>query len=117
MSDSQPTDGRTRSAWIAALNDRLRTTLAGGKVMMTTGVQACGSAFIAKAVVTMKTFTAFDADNDPHTEHDFGAYEVDDHRLFFKIDYYSPDMESGSEDPADSAKTVRVLTLMLAEEY
>ena len=117
MSDSQPTDGRTRSARIAELNDRLRTTLAGGKVMMTAGVQAHGAAFIAKAVTTMKVFAAFDADNDPHHEHDFGAFEVDDHRLFFKVDYYSPDMESGSEDSADPTKTVRVLTLMLAEEY
>ena len=117
MSDSQPTDGRTRSARIAALNDRLRTTLADGKVMLTAGVQACGSTFVAKAISAMQTFTAFDADNDPYHEHDFGAFEVDGHHLFFKIDYYSPDMESGSEDPADSTKTVRVLTLMLAEEY
>ena len=50
-------------------------------------------------------------------EHDFGAFEVDSHRLFFKLDYHAPDMASGSEDPADPAKTVRVLTLMLAAEY
>lgn len=117
MSDSQPTDGRTRSARIAELNDRLRTTLAGGKVMMTAGVQSHGAAFVAKVVAMMKAFTAFDTDNDPYHEHDSGAFEVDGHRLFFKIDYYSPDMESGSEDPADPAQTIRVLTLMLAEEY
>ena len=50
-------------------------------------------------------------------KHDFGAFEVEGHRLFFKIDYYAPDMQHGSEDPADPTKTVRVLTLMLAEEY
>ena len=83
MSDSQPNDGRTRSARIAELNDRLRTTLAGGKVMMTVGVQAHGAAFIAKVVTRMKAFTEFDADNDAYHEHDFGACEVDGHRLFF----------------------------------
>ena len=117
MSASQPTDGRTHSARIAALNDRLRTTLAGGKVMMTAGVQARGSEFVTKAIAAMQVFTAFDADNDPYGEHDFGAFEFDGHRLFFKLDYYSPDMTSGSEDPADPAQTVRVLTLMLTEEY
>ena len=106
-----------RRARIAELNDQLRRTLTGGRVMMTSGVQARGPAFVAKAVATMQKFTDFDTDNDPHGEHDFGAIEVNDDRLFFKIDYYSPDMQHGSEDPANPAQTTRVLTLMLAEEY
>jgi hypothetical protein len=31
--------------------------------------------------------------------------------------YYSPDMEGGSEDPADLEKTTRVLTVMRADKY
>jgi hypothetical protein len=33
------------------------------------------------------------------------------------IDYYAPDMESGSEDPADPDKTMRIMTIMRADEY
>jgi Protein of unknown function (DUF3768) len=59
----------------------------------------------------------FIEDNDPHGEHDFGSFEIEGRKLFFKIDYYDKDMRFGSEDPSDPSKTARVLTLMLAEEY
>jgi hypothetical protein len=62
-------------------------------------------------------FEAFDADNDPHGEHDFGALTVVGERLFFKIDCYDRSLTAGSPDPADAAVTVRVLTVMLAAEY
>jgi len=63
-------------------------------------------------------FDDFNADNDPHREHDFGSFELDGEKLFWKIDYYSTDdPDLGSEDPSDLTKTLRVLTVMLAEEY
>ena len=65
----------------------------------------------------VRQFDRFDSDNDPHGEHDFGSFEIAGQNFFFKVDYYGLDMESGSEDPADPAKTTRVLTVMKAEEY
>ncbi len=65
----------------------------------------------------MATFSDFTPENDPHGEHDFGSFAVAGRKFFFKIDYFDAAMEFGSEDPADPAKTTRVLTIMLAEEY
>jgi hypothetical protein len=63
------------------------------------------------------TFSAFNEDNDPYGEHDFGSFELCSRKFFWKIDYYDKELRCGSEDPADPEKTTRVLTLMLAEEY
>lgn len=60
---------------------------------------------------------AYLAHNDPHGEHDFGSVEFLGRKFFWKLDYYDAAMEFGSDDPADLAKTTRVLTVMLAEEY
>jgi hypothetical protein len=55
--------------------------------------------------------------NDPHEEHDFGAFDADGQRVFFKIDYYDESLSYHSPDPTDPAVTKRVITIMLAEEY
>lgn len=65
----------------------------------------------------VETFDAFTPDNDPHGERDFGAFEHNGERIFWKIDYYDTTMTKGSEDPSDPKQTVRVLTIMLASEY
>ncbi len=49
--------------------------------------QALGSEFVAAALRAVAAFDSFDADNDPHGEHDFGSLEVDGRRLFWKIDW------------------------------
>ncbi|MEQ1514918.1 MAG: DUF3768 domain-containing protein [Usitatibacteraceae bacterium] len=55
--------------------------------------------------------------DDAHGERDFGVFEHQGERLFWKIDYYDPSLSFGSEDPTDLAKTHRVLTILLASEY
>ena len=102
---------------IARLNDELRRTFTGGKIMMTAGISALPDDAKAKVLSAVRSFNDFIEDNDPHKEHDFGSIEVDGEKCFWKIDYYDKSMEYGSENPADPAVTTRVLTIMLAFEY
>ena len=71
----------------------------------------------AKVLQAVRTFDAFDSGNDPHHEHDFLSVEVDGERFFAKFDYYDNDLKYGSEDPSDPEQTIRVLTIMRADEY
>ena len=105
------------SAMIRTLNDCLRKSLAGGRVVMTSGVSALPDDVRARAIEFTRTFNEFTPDNDPHQEHDFGSFEIDDQKFFFKLDYYDKSMKYGSEDPSDPEKTTRVLTIMRADEY
>ncbi|CAN0590562.1 unnamed protein product [Laminaria digitata] len=63
------------------------------------------------------SFDVFTEDNDPHGEHDFGAFEVADQKIFWKIDYFDLALSGYSPDPANRDVTHRVLTIMLASEY
>jgi hypothetical protein len=51
------------------------------------------------------------------TGSDFGIFELDSEKLYWKIGYYARRLKFGSEDPSDPNKTTRVMTVMLAEEY
>lgn len=102
---------------IRTLNDQLRKNLLGGKAVMTPGVAALGSEAVQRLVQTIAVFDEFCAANDPHGEHDFGAFDFDGVEIFFKIDYFDKGLNFHSPDPADPAVTERVITLMLAEEY
>ena len=73
---------------IRMLNDELRQHLLGGGAVMTPGIAALGHEAVQRLVQTIATFDDFCAANDPHGEHDFGAFEFDGVQVFFKIDYY-----------------------------
>jgi hypothetical protein len=102
---------------IAQLNDTFRQTFNGGQVVITAGVQALSPEQQQAVFQVVQTFNIFNEDNDPHGEHDFGAFSLHGQRFNWKIDYYDPSLQWGSEDPADPKQTKRVLTIMLAEEY
>jgi hypothetical protein len=102
---------------IRELNDRFRTTMTGGQVLLTAGVSALPSDVKAIVIRRVATFSDFNADNDPYQEHDFGSFTLAGRKFFWKIDAYDTEMRFGSPDPSDPTKTTRVLTIMFAEEY
>jgi hypothetical protein len=102
---------------IRALNDGLRQQLSTGTAVMTPGIAALGQEAVDRIVKTIAAYDDFCHANDPHEEHDFGAFDAGGHRVFFKIDYYDLGLSMHSPDPADPALTKRVITIMLAEEY
>ena len=102
---------------IAELNDMLRASFLTGTVMRTRGIMELPDDVRQRVHQSMRLFEDFTPDNDPYGEHDFGSFDHNGQKIFWKFDYYAPDMMHGSENPADPSQTVRVLTIMLAHEY
>ena len=102
---------------VRALNDRLRQTRTGGRIILTSGVVALGPDGMEAVLGAVARFDTWTVANDPYDEHDFGAVEACGQRLFWKIDYLAHDMMAGAEDPSDPRQCLRILTIMLASEY
>jgi hypothetical protein len=103
---------------IAALNDLCRTAMGiTGRLVQTPGICALPLRDQSAIRERVELFDAFTPDNDPHQEHDFGSFDHAGESIVWKIDYYDPTLIYGSEDPSDPRLTVRVLTIMLADEY
>ena len=107
----------TQTERIRALNDELRQHLLGGLAVMTPGVAALGPDAVDRIVKTISVFDDFCHANDPHEEHDFGSFEAEGKKIYFKIDYFDSTLTYHSPDPADPSVTERVITIMLDEEY
>lgn len=107
----------TKTERIRALNDQLRTTGQGGQLVVTRGIAALSLPAKVAIFAAVQAFDQFNADNDPHGEHDFGLLEVGGNRIMFKIDYYDRSMIGHSPDASDPQVTRRVLTILLASEY
>jgi len=107
----------TKTEQIRTLNDDLRQHLVGGIAVITPGVAALGQEAVERIVKTIAVYDDFCHANDPHEEHDFGAFDASGNKIFFKIDYYDNTLTRHSPDPSDPSVTERVITIMLAEEY
>ena len=106
---------------IARLNDEFRRTRE-HQFLMTEGVQALGAHLIKDIIEAVKAYDAFNPENNPQGERDFGDFEIEGHKLYWKIDYYAKPRageqphQRYSDDPADPDKTDRVLTVLLMGE-
>jgi len=108
----------TKTLQIAGLNDLARKHIGiKSRAIMTPGISALPQQTVVNILEKVTMFDDFTEDNDPYQERDFGSFKIEDNSVFWKIDYYAPDLKHGSEDPTDEEKTVRVLTIMLADEY
>lgn len=109
-----------RAKAIASLNDAARRAGPTSQLadwVMTRTVADLLPVTKMKVMLNVMGYSAFTEDNDPHGEHDFGSFDIDGDKFFWKIDYYDRQKEYGSDDPADPAKTCRVITVMLASDY
>ena len=123
-----------QTARIARLNDLARSAMGVAcTAVATVGFRSLPEADQSRVRELIETFDAFTQDNDPHGERDFGTiYQLGDgqwtterprvrdderERVFWKLDYYDRDLRFASEDAADPARTRRVLTIMLSDEY
>ena len=75
-------------------------------LVITSGVNALSIEAVADILTSVKEFDSFNEDNDPYGEHDFGAFDYEGQKIFWKIDNHN-----GQEGYN------LVLTVMLAEEY
>lgn len=102
---------------IAEQNDLFRCLPSAGGHVVTAGIVALGEEAQERILEKVRAYDAFSERNDPYGEHDFGSFKFEGQTIFWKIDYYDLAREYGSPNPADPARTRRVLTVMLAEEY
>jgi len=100
-------DAKTKE--IAKKNDQLRRTFIGGRVMLTSRVEADPN--LDKIIEAVKNFKDFNADNDPYLERNMGKITISGEDYFFRIDYYDPTYQFYEQDGN------RVLTIMHSDEY
>jgi Protein of unknown function (DUF3768) len=108
-----------KTTLIRELNDIFRTTLIGGRIILTEGISSLSPKDIDAVLQLVSKFDNFSEDNDPYGEHDFGSFKHNGKTIYFKIDYYAADsnLSWGSNDPSDPKVTERVLTIMFSHEY
>jgi Protein of unknown function (DUF3768) len=125
---------REQTARIARSNDLARRAMGVAcTAVATVGFRSLPASDQSRVRELIETYDAFDEDNDPHGERDFGTiYQLGNgrwtterprvrgderERVFWKFDYYDRYLRFGSEDAANPTITRRVLSIMLADEY
>ena len=102
---------------IALQNDNFRKHLSQGTLVLTQGIRSNTKEDLEAIITKVRTFDTFDENNDPYGERDFGAFDYQGKKIFWKIDYYDQEFLYLSPDVSNPRVTNRVLTIMYAEEY
>lgn len=114
---TRTSDQTAQTATIRRLNDAFRQTFRGGRVVISHGIGTLSNEELLTLFEAIQHFDAFDQDNNPHDEHDFGRVTFKGEEYLWKIDYYDTALRHLSPDPANPAKTRRVLTIITADDY
>ncbi|MGD0232127.1 MAG: DUF3768 domain-containing protein [Syntrophorhabdales bacterium] len=110
MASEATNGGNTELSETARRYDRLRKSIPFIRppdiLVVTAGLAATFPDDLPAILTKVKEFNAFTQDNDPWHEHDFGAFEYEGEKMFWKID-----------DCRGNEGYDLVLTVMLASEY
>lgn len=95
-----------RTIRIRELNDELRRKghALNGRIVAMGGLSNDDQAKQIRVAIAAGQHSDWNSGDDPYGEHDFGKFELDGEA-------------HGSEHPEDPAVTIRVMTLMYAEDY
>lgn len=86
-------------------------------MIFTAGIAALPDQTQHSIIVAVQLYDDFTQHNDPYAEHDFGSFTFQNHRVFWKWDYFDLDLQMASLDPSIPEITTRIITIMLAHEY
>ena len=78
------------------LNDSHRKAIPETKTIITRGIDRLWPTIISDIIEKVRSFNDFNSNNDPYWEHDYGSFEHDGEKIYWKIDYY--DKEFGIID-------------------
>lgn len=102
---------------IRELNDILRTSFTGGRILTTIGIRRKPVEDVARILSMVRSFNKFNKNNNIYGENDYGKFAFKDDVIIWKIDYYDKNYRYHSEDPSNPDITNRVMTIMTSEEY
>ena len=90
-----------------------------GRMHLTSSLAMAEDGLALEAVQAVGAFDIFEPENDPSGWHDFGAVDIRGEKIFWKIDLYEADSDFryGAEAPDNPATTMRVLTVMMAQDW
>ena len=107
----------TRLAAIRRLNMQFKSTFRGGEILLTSSVAALPDMVKASALQKVAEFNAFNEENDPNGEADYGSFDHCNREFWFKIEYWDLTLEHPSPDPTDPAKTRRCMVIGMAQDW